>query len=115
EVKRAITGLLGANLENGTPASSPRAKIGLQPLCSANARLRLRENFVQLPRRGLTALNFQAPGKKRPLAAQGAIGKGDPVLVAGDKCDVGIADFSPPHFEFAIIHFDPPLATTRTA
>ncbi len=71
--------------------------------------------LVQLPRCGLTAVNFQSPGKKRPLSAQSAIGKGHPIFVTGDKCDVGLGDFPLPHFEFAVIHFDPPLATTRTA
>jgi hypothetical protein len=93
----------------------PVRHTGLQPCVPLTPRLLLRKYLVELPRRGLTAVNFQSPGKKSPLATQSAVGKGHPIFVTGNECDVGLVNFPPPHFEFAVIHFDPPFATSGAA
>jgi len=91
-----------------TPADQNILGITLAPNAKA---VGLGKYLVQFPGCVLTTVDFQSPGKEGPFAAQRAVGKSDPIFVGGDKGDVGLVDFPPPHLEFAVIHFDPPFPT----
>src|SRR5439155_21904398 len=71
--------------------------------------------FVELSRYCLTAMDFQPASHISPCAFEFAVGHGDPIVVAGDKRDARILDFSLAHLVGPVVHVDPPFAAIRAA